>query len=167
MHAPARDALANGEHYLVMIDAHEHDTLAGPAAAEAAERLASFAGQARLQGQVVLDDRRLKRIMKRDDPAGYPEKFVTCIHDHAKALCAKVQRGRAEQLPDHGGCKPLACRNVALTPENLQTWRAKASRIDTRPSGAVPLPPLLEHQLRHRRAAVTAFLDRHAPAGQP
>lgn len=77
---------------------------AGPAIGERAE----------FKGELALDWNRLKRIMKRNDPAVYPGTDITCVHDPAKAPCEKARRGRGEGLPEHGGCLPLACRNVAL-----------------------------------------------------
>jgi hypothetical protein len=65
----SEQALARGEHYLAMVDAHEHTELTGPTAAEAARRLEDFGHRARIQGTVVTDERRLNRIMKREDPA--------------------------------------------------------------------------------------------------
>lgn len=83
----SEQALARGERLLAMIDAHEHKDLAGPAADEAARRLENFGEQARFQGKVITDHRRLERLMKHGDPAIYPDKYVTCVHTHATALC--------------------------------------------------------------------------------
>jgi hypothetical protein len=159
----SEQALARGEHYTSMIDAHEHTALTGPAAEEATRRLTDFGERARFQGVVVLDEQRLKRLMKRHDPAIYPGEFITCVHDHGKAQCVKAQRGRSEQLPDHGGCKPLACRNVALTEANIAAWTRVVDRIDRRLRTHPALPPLLEHRLRGRRQEILDFLDRNAP----
>uniref|UniRef100_UPI001A7E0CDA hypothetical protein n=1 Tax=Streptomyces sp. CB02009 TaxID=1703938 RepID=UPI001A7E0CDA len=101
---------------MAAIDAHEHTTLTGPAADEAASRLEQLGTRARYQGRIVLDEARLRRLMDRHDPAVYPGQYVTCVHDHTKALCEKARNRRSEGLPDHGGFKPLACRNVALPP---------------------------------------------------
>ncbi|CQR61818.1 hypothetical protein [Streptomyces leeuwenhoekii] len=88
----SEQALARGEHYMTMVDAHEHEDLAGPAADEAERRLEDFGHRARFQGRVIVDDdRRLKRILKRHDPAVYPGEFITCVHDHPKALCEKAR----------------------------------------------------------------------------
>src|SRR5437899_13011379 len=46
----AEQALARGEHLLAMTTDHEHPTLAGPAAAEAADRVARFGQHARYAG---------------------------------------------------------------------------------------------------------------------
>jgi hypothetical protein len=156
----SEQALARGEHYLAMVDAHEHTELTGPAAAEAARRLEDFGHRARFQGTVVTDERRLKRIMKREDPAVYPGTFITCVHDHSKALCERARKGRFEGLPDHGQCQPLACRNVALTSNNTEAWRAELDRIDRRLAARPPLPPLMQHRLMSRRAEIEAFLNR-------
>ncbi|WP_224282315.1 hypothetical protein [Streptomyces sp. LS1784] len=157
----SEQALARGEHLMAAIDAHEHTNLTGPAADEAARRLETFGARARFQGRVVLDESRLRRLMTRHDPAIYPGEYVTCVHDHGKALCERARHRRSEGLPDRGGCKPLACRNVALTPENAAAWQREIDRIDRRIASRPPLPPLLQHRLEARRAEITAFLHRN------
>jgi hypothetical protein len=147
---------------MTMIDAHEHHQLGGPAAAEAARRLDDLGGQARYQGKVVLDRHRLLRIMKKNDPAVYPGRYITCVHDHTKALCERAKRGGSEGLPDHGGCQPFACRNVALTAENTEALREEIRRLDARLAARPLLPPLLEHRVRSRRDEIDAFLTRNA-----
>ncbi|MEW1725135.1 hypothetical protein [Streptomyces sp. NPDC093109] len=154
----SEQALARGEHLMAAIDAHEHTHLTGPAADEAARRLETFGERARFQGTVVLDDNRLRRLMAKHDPAVYPGQYVTCVHDHAKALCERARHRRSEGLPDHGGCKPLACRNVALTPENTAAWQREIDRITRRLATRPTLPPLLRHRLEARRTEITAFL---------
>ncbi|MFF1463390.1 hypothetical protein [Streptomyces sp. NPDC058330] len=159
----SEQALARGEHLMAMIDAHEHTALSGPAAEEAAERLEAFGHRARFQGQVALDERRLQRIMERHEPAIYPGKYVTCVHDHTKALCEKARRGRSEGLPDHGACRPLSCRNVALTPANIAAWLKEIHRIERRLKTRRIMPPLLRHRLIERRDEIVAFLARNTP----
>jgi len=116
-------------------------------------------------GKVVLDSSRLRRLMARHDPAVYPGEYVTCVHDHAKALCEKARNRRSEGLPDHGGCKPLACRNVALAPDNVASWHSEIGKITERLAARPPLPPLLRRRLEDRRTEITAFLDRTTAAG--
>ncbi len=144
----SEQALARGQGLLGMIEGHEHHDLAGPAAEEAERRLQEFGEQAGFQGTVVLDERRWKRIMKRHDPAVYPGDCITCVHDPAKALCERAKRGRAEDMPQHGGCRPLACRNVALTTANTAAWTRELDRI--------------EHQLSARPPAAAAAAGRPA-----
>ncbi|MFB7287780.1 hypothetical protein [Actinacidiphila glaucinigra] len=162
----SEQALARGEHLMTAIDAHEHTQLTGPAADEAARRLEAFGARAHFQGTIVLDETRLRRLMARHDPAVYPGQYVTCVHDHSKALCEKARTQRSELLPDHGGCKPLTCRNVALTSQNTAAWQREIDRIDRRIASRPPLPPLLQHRLETRRAEITALL-RHDPATPP
>ncbi|MGW0885768.1 hypothetical protein [Streptomyces sp. NPDC002671] len=154
----SEQALARGETYIAMIDAHEHTDLAGPSAEEVARRLSEFGERAQFQGQIALDKHRLKRIMKRHDPAIYPGEYVTCVRDPAKALCEKAKRGGSEGLPDHGGCKPLACRNVALTPENVAVWTRELARLEKRMAARPAMPPLRQHRLQQRHAEITEFL---------
>jgi hypothetical protein len=142
----SEQAIARGEHLLAMIDQHEHQQMTGPAAAEAAGRLASFAGQ------VATDPRRLARLMARHDPAIYPGKYVTCIYSHAKALCT---RGAG---PDLGSCRPLECRNAAFTAANRDAFRGELASIDASLARIPALPPYLQHTLARRREAIAAFL---------
>jgi hypothetical protein len=148
---------------LAMTDAHQHTSLAGPSAEEAARRLEEFADRARFGGTVVTDRRRLKRLMDRGDPAVYPGAYVTCVHDHAKALCRPRRDTAGRDHPDLGTCRPLQCRNVALTTDNTAAWRTEIDHIDERLTAWPPLPPLLEHQLRERRDELARFLARHHP----
>jgi hypothetical protein len=157
----AEQAMARGEVYMEMIEAHEHLDLAGPCAAEAATRLKDFGERAQYQGKIALDKNRLLRIMKRNDPAIYPGEYITCIHNPVTALCEKAKHARAEGLPEHGGCQPLACRNVALTAENIQAWMRELGRISQRLATRPPLPPLLATRLAARHAEITEFLARN------
>ena len=157
----SEQALARGEHLLAMTDAHQHTDLTGPSAAEAARRLEEFADHARFGGTVITDRHRLKRLIDRQDPAVYPGTYVTCVHDHAKALCQKRRDASGRDRPDLGTCRPLQCRNVALTGDNITAWTDEIHRIDQRLAARPPLPPLLEHQLRERRNELTNFLARH------
>ncbi len=163
----SEQALARGEHLMAAVDAHEHTSLTGPAAAESARRLETFGARARFQGKVVLDDNRLRRLMAKHDPAVYPGEYITCVHDHAKALCERARHRGSEGLPDHGGCKPLACRNVALTPENIAAWQREIDRITKRLATRPTLPPLLRHRLEERRAEITAFLMKNTAVREP
>ncbi|MER0485083.1 hypothetical protein ABR737_43330 [Streptomyces sp. Edi2] len=65
----SEQALARGEIYIAMIDAHEHTDLTSPSAEEVARRLGEFGERDQFQGQIALHKHRLKRIMKRHDPA--------------------------------------------------------------------------------------------------
>ena len=159
----SEQALARGEQLLAMIDAHEHTTLAGPAAEEAARRLEQLAGHADFQGRVVTDDRRLQRLMRRDDPAIYPSRYVTCVHTHTTALCRQRRDSRDKPIPNPDDCRPLACRNVALASDNIAAWHAEINHIDRRLAARPPLPPLLQHQQQERRQQIILFLARHQP----
>lgn len=158
----SEQALARGEHLLTMIDAHQHDNLAGPAAEEATRRLTEFGELARFQGTVITDERRLQRLMKRDDPAIYPDRYVTCVHKHATALCQQKRDTDGQLRPHLGACRPLTCRNVTLTPDNLTAWHTEIERIDHELDARPRLPPLLREQLQDRRTQITTFLAEHA-----
>jgi hypothetical protein len=159
----SEQALARGEQLLAMIDRQEHTNLAGPAAAEAGRRLAQLDQRAHFRGTVITDERRLRRLMTREDPAIYPDKYVTCVHTHATALCQQRHDQRGTLRPDIGTCKPLTCRNVALTTDNIDKLRAEIIHIDRDLEARPTLPPLLRHQVQARRNDIDAFLARHDP----
>jgi uncharacterized small protein (DUF1192 family) len=144
-----------------MINQHEHQSLAGPAADEAARRLEEFGEEARFQGTVVLDRRRLDRLMKRGDPAIYPGKYATCVHRHEMALCQQRRDSGGQIRPDVGGCQPLSCRNVALTTDNIDNLQQEIERIDAELAARPLLSPLLHGRLLARREEIVAFLARH------
>nr|AGS49716.1 hypothetical protein [uncultured bacterium esnapd14] len=110
----AEQALQRGEQLLAMIGAHEHHDLTGPAAAEGSRRLQQLGTGIGFTGSVITDQRRLLRLMNRNDPAVYPGTYVTCVFDKTKALCQRGQDNR----PDLSTCRPVSCRNVALTLAN-------------------------------------------------
>ncbi|MFI5864660.1 hypothetical protein [Streptomyces sp. NPDC051546] len=163
----SEQAITRGEVYMEMIEAHPHLDLAGPSAEEAARRLKDFGERAQFQGQTALDKNRLKRIMKRHDPAIYPGEYITCVNDPAKALCEKARRGNSEGLPSHGGCLPLDCRNVALTPENVAAWQRVIAHIDRRLASRPLMPPLRRQVLQNRRAEVVEFLTDNGQEAVP
>jgi hypothetical protein len=160
-------ALARGEHLLAMIDAHEHTQLTGPAADEAARRLDQFGEHARFAGTLLVDDRRLVRLMRRQDPAIYPGTFATCVFQPDKALCQQHRDGRGTPRPGLGDCRPLECGNVALTTDNITALRAELDHITDQLAPRPSLPPLLHHRLCGRHDQITQFLDRHTPATNP
>jgi hypothetical protein len=161
----AEQALERGEQLLAMVEGHEHQRLGGPAAEEARVRLEEFGRHANagFAGTVVTDERRLQLIMRRHDPDVHPGKFVTCIHNADRALCHQSRANR--QGPVLPECKPLACRNVALTPANLAAWREQLARLDQALASADVLAPYLHHRLAEQRDRVARFLDEagHAP----
>jgi len=139
---------------------NEYCDLQGPSAEEAATRLADFAARAQYQEKIALDKNRLLRIMKKNDPAIYSSEYITCVHNAATTLCEKAKRSREEHMPDHGGCLPLACRNVALTTRNAQAWKREFDRIETRLAARPPQPPLEHTRLAGRRDEIAEFLAR-------
>ncbi|MFJ5668476.1 hypothetical protein ACIQAR_22565 [Micromonospora chalcea] len=154
----SEQALARGEHLLAMIDHHQHEELAGPAAEEAARRLQQFGDQARFLGITINDERRLHRLMVRQDPSIYPGRYATCIYNHNKALCRQRQTLSGYTQPDLAGCQPLACRNVALTNENRRSWETELAHLDEQLAQRPPLPPFLHAQLQARRDQIDQFL---------
>lgn len=110
---------------------------------------------------------RLDRVLKRNDPAIYPGTYATCVHTYATAACGQHRDSRGEIRPDLSGCKPLTCRNVALTPGNIGNLRQEIARIDDELQSRPLLPPLLQHRLGARREDITTFLARNTPDANP
>jgi hypothetical protein len=161
----AEQALERGEQLLAMVEGHEPQQLAGPAAEEAQARLKELGrhAAAKFPGTVVADQRRLQLIMRRHDPNVFPGRFVTCVFNPDKALCLRSKGdGRGPVLPD---CKPLQCRNVALTPANLAAWRQQLARLDQALASADVLAPYVRDRLRQQRDQIARFLAEtdHSP----
>lgn len=153
----AEQALARGEHLLAMTTQHEHH-LTGPAAADAATRLESFAARAGFAGAVVTDLPRLRRVLKRHDPHVYPGTYVTCVFNPDKALCRPRTDGAGVARPVPADCQPLECRNVAVTAANAEALRAEADRLAAEAARRPTLPPLLLADLTARQRKIIALL---------
>ncbi|WP_047892508.1 hypothetical protein [Micromonospora sp. RV43] len=155
----AEQSLERGERLLAMIDGHHHIDLRGPAAEEAQMRMEIFASKTGYAGSVVIDPKRLARIMKRDDPKIYFGKFVTCVHNPDRALCSRQDfEGNATGLPDLGTCQPLRCRNVALSNDNTHALARQLDRLDVLLVRHEVLPPYVSHRLRQQREDLAALL---------
>lgn len=156
----SEQALARGEHLTQMINSHEHDELAGPAASTAQQRLENWGRQ--FGGTVITDRHQIMRLMRRDDPAVYPGTFAMCVYDPEKALCSQRSDTKGRAHPNLATCQPLNCANTALTEANIDALRTEVSRLDqelaTRPS----LAPLLKRRLEDRHTRITNFLTRQA-----
>ncbi|MFJ2722498.1 hypothetical protein [Streptomyces sp. NPDC087437] len=50
-----------------------------PAAQKSARRLETFGARARLQGKILLEESRLRRVVTRHDPAIHPGEEVACV----------------------------------------------------------------------------------------
>jgi len=157
----AEQALARGEHLLALIDKHEHEHMAGPAADEAARRLGDFGERARFRGLVVTDGRQLQRLMQRDDPAVYPGTYATCVFNPDRALCQRQHDVRGNLRPSLGHCRPLECRNTALTADNTAALSAEIAAITGQLAARPVLPPLLQARLTTRRDQIASFLSRY------
>ena len=146
---------------MALIDKHDHQHLTGPAASDAAQRLTGFGHRAHFRGIAITDNRQLQRLMQRDDPAVYPGTCATCVYNPAKALCRQQHDARGTLRPSLGSCRPLECRNIALTADNKAALSREAAEI-TRQLAARPLlPPLLQARLAGRRDQITPFLNRY------
>jgi hypothetical protein len=97
--------------------------------------------------------------MRRHDPNVFPGRFVTCVFNPDKALC--LRSGGNGPGPVLADCKPLQCRNVALTPANLAAWREQLTRLDQVLLSAEVLAPYLRHRLTEQRDQIAGFLDEH------
>jgi len=73
-----------------------------------------------------------------------------------KALClrAGTPSGQGPALAD---CQPLACRNVALTGDNLAAWQQHLAHLE-QALGNATLAPYLRHRLAQQRDDIARFL---------
>ncbi len=99
--------------------------------------------------------------MKRHDPAFYPGTFVTCVYNPDRALC-RPPAGTSKQ-PELRDCRPLACRNAALTPGNRDAHTRHVADLDSALAQSDRLAPYIRHRLQQQREDTTGFLARHAP----
>ncbi|MFJ3797666.1 hypothetical protein ACIPSJ_15380 [Streptomyces sp. NPDC090088] len=149
--------LARGEGLSLMVDRHEHERLRGPSADEARVRLDKFGDRVRFLGKTP-DDNQMKKLMERNDPRIYPGRFVTCTDNPNRRLCRLP--GEKDMNPDPGQCKPLTCRNVALTDSNAQAWLQRLAELDARLQASDALAPRVRVRLEEDRAEIQAFLTR-------
>jgi len=155
----AEEALARGEVLLSAVEHHDHEKLTGPAADEAKRRLTEL-GTRTFEGAVVIDRKRLARIMKSHDPAIYPGKYSTCIFNPDKALCRKKASIKGVVMPRISECQPLECRNVALTESNVLALRSEVAELEVELAKKPSLPPLLQKTIERRIDDISAFLAR-------
>ena len=156
----AEQSLQRGERLLAMIENNEHHDLRGPAAPEAEERLTNLQRGSAYTGSVVTDPRRLRRIMRSEDPNIYLGHFVTCVYNPDKALCRRQLAPAGDpSLPDLANCQPLQCRNVALTADNLQALTDQLHQLDAHLATAELLAPFVAHRLTQQRRDLAALLE--------
>ncbi|MCX5613428.1 hypothetical protein OHB39_38880 [Streptomyces sp. NBC_00047] len=157
----AEEALTRGQYLADTATEPDRPRLTGPAGAEAEQRLTAFARHAVFEGQVVTDETRLLRIMKLHDPAIYPGTFVTCVFNPDRALCRPAP-GTSEE-PELGDCRPLACRNTALTPGNREAHARHLAVLDRALAQGDRLAPYIRHRFQQQRQDTSDFLTRHTP----
>jgi hypothetical protein len=151
----AEQALTRGEHLAVMVERHDHDRLAGPAAQEAQARLCEYGRHVRFPGAIPGDRRQLAKLLARHDPHVYPGRYVTCVHNPDRALCHTGN----QQGPSLGDCQPLACRNVALTTDNITAWQAQLTKLDSAFDTSDELAPYVRDRLQAHRQQIQQLLD--------
>lgn len=154
----SEQAIARGEHLLEMANQHPHPQLAGPAGPEAHTRLDSLRKTAQFNGTVLTDPQRIKRLMRRHDPAIYPGPYITCVFDPNRALCQPTSDSSGAPIPGIHSCQPLHCRNVALSSENTRVLTSELDTL-TQHLASGTLPPLLARQLTSRRDELAHLLQ--------
>ena len=135
-------ALARGEHLLAVIDKHEHECLTGPAASEAAQRLSGS-----VSGHVSAAS-------------------SSATAGNSNGSCKRRPRRQQHDAdgtlrPSLGSCRPLECRDTALTADNKAALRREATEIIRQLAIRPVLPPLLQARLAARRDQITTFLGRY------
>lgn len=167
----AEQAIERGDQLRTLIENHEHDDLAGPSAQEARRRIAEFERKVWFQGTVVTDRKRMALIMSRDDPKIYFGEYVACVYNPDKALCRNKISGEAGTAPDLGDCKPLQCRNVAVTPANIAALRRHLGQLEANLQLGPVLAPYIFDRLQRQCGELTQFLSRVSgevgPSGNP
>jgi hypothetical protein len=66
-------------------------------------------------------------------------------------------------LPDLASCKPLDCRNVALTADNLKALTDQLHKLETHLANADLLAPYVAHRLAEQHRDLAALLDTATP----
>ncbi|WP_338785163.1 hypothetical protein [Streptomyces sp. DG1A-41] len=161
----AEEALTRGQLLAQMGADPDRPALTGPAGAEAEARLAEFSRHTVFEGQVVTDEARLRRILARHDPHLYPGTFLTCVYNPDRALCRNP--ASPADLPVMSDCQPLACRNTALTPANLQALTSHLTELEEALVDGERLAPYVRHRLQEQQRVTAAFLTRHTPESAP
>ncbi|MCB1126370.1 MAG: hypothetical protein KDM81_07740 [Verrucomicrobiae bacterium] len=156
----AEQAIERGDHLRALIECHGHEDLAGPSADEARRRIADFERKVWFGGTVVTDRKRMALILKRDDPKIYFGEFVACVYNPETALCRKRIGGKAVTMPDLGDCKPLRCRNVAVTAANIVALRQHLAHVQQQLSRRAVLAPYLVDRLQRQHDELTQFIRR-------
>jgi len=116
--------------------------------------------RARFRGIAITDNRQLGRLIQHDDPAVYPGTYATCVYNPGKALCQQ-RDARGALRPSLGNCRPLECRNTALTADNKTALSQEAAEITRQLASRPVLPLLLQARLAARRDKITTFLSRY------
>ena len=102
--------------------------------------------------------------MRSEDPHLYFGHFVTCVYNPDKALCRRQLAAASEQtMPDLANCRPLQCRNVALTADNLTALTNQLHQLDTQLATADLLAPYVAHRLTEQRRDLAALIDSTTP----
>lgn len=96
--------------------------------------------------------------MDRHDPRIYPGQYVTCVYNPDRALCRRQDGADGPSLPD---CQPLACRNVALTIDNIDELTRHRTRLEQALQPVSVIAPYVRHRLEGQLSDFTAFLARH------
>ncbi len=79
--------------------------------------------------------------MTRGDPAVYPGTYATCVYNPDRALCQQHHTTHGTAGPPLGHCKPLDCRNTALTEANRTALANEAADITRQLASRPALPP--------------------------
>jgi hypothetical protein len=83
---------------------------------------------------------------------------LTCSYDPNKALCRRQLTADGTGLPDLTSCKPLRCRNVALTEPNRQALLGQLGTLDRMLTHPDVLAPYVAYRLTEQRQDLISLL---------
>ena len=142
-----------------MVDRHEHERLAGPAAEQAHARLREYGRHMRFQGKVPPTADNSPSSSPSMTRTSTPAATSTCAHNPDRAMC----HNGTQESPSLGDCQPLACRNVALTTDNLNAWQERLATVDTVLADD-SLAPYVRDRLHTRQHDISRLLTPNSTA---
>lgn len=114
-----------------------------------------------LPGSVV-DERRLRMILKKLAETLYPAALNDCYFDASKARCLSKAKTTDRSVPLANQCEPNKCANSCIAAKHLGAWKLQKAAIES--LSARPLSPLQRTAVDIRRREIEAVLE-ETPSG--